>query len=118
MTIDMHAHWFPETLADAFRKRTSKPRIYTKEDGKEYLEGTFPAAPLRLESLDTRLSEMDRTGVELGILSLSPVTGIEGLSAEESVPLCASSMTHSRRPVPNILVVFPGWRHCQLLIPA
>jgi predicted TIM-barrel fold metal-dependent hydrolase len=88
MTIDMHAHWFPETLADAFRKRTSKPRIYTKEDGKEYLEGTFPAAPLRLESLDTRLSEMDRTGVELGILSLSPVTGIEGLPAEESVPLC------------------------------
>jgi hypothetical protein len=34
MTIDMHAHWFPETLADAFRKRTSKPMIYTKDDGK------------------------------------------------------------------------------------
>jgi predicted TIM-barrel fold metal-dependent hydrolase len=88
MTIDMHAHWFPETLADAFRKRTSKPMIYTKDDGKEYLEGSFPAAPLRLESLDARLSEMDRTGVELGILSLSPVTGIEGLPADEAVPLC------------------------------
>jgi predicted TIM-barrel fold metal-dependent hydrolase len=88
MTIDMHAHWFPETLADAFRKRTSKPMILAKEDGKEYLEGSFPAALLRLESLDARLSEMDRTGVELGILSLSPVTGIEGLSVEESVPLC------------------------------
>jgi predicted TIM-barrel fold metal-dependent hydrolase len=83
----MHAHWFPETLADAFRKRTSKPMIFTK-DGKEYLEGSFPAAPLRLESLDARLSEMDRTGVELGILSLSPVTGIEGLPADEAVPLC------------------------------
>jgi hypothetical protein len=34
MTIDMHAHWFPETLADAFRKRTSKPMIFTKDDGK------------------------------------------------------------------------------------
>ena len=88
MTIDMHAHWFPETLADAFRKRTSKPMIYAKEDGKEYLEGSFPAAPLRLESLDARLREMYRTGVELGILSLSPVTGIEGLPADESVPLC------------------------------
>jgi predicted TIM-barrel fold metal-dependent hydrolase len=87
MTIDMHAHWFPDTLADAFRKRASKPMIFTK-DGKEYLEGSFPAAPMRLESLDTRLSEMDRTGVELGILSLSPVTGIEGLPADESVPLC------------------------------
>jgi predicted TIM-barrel fold metal-dependent hydrolase len=88
MTIDMHAHWFPETLADAFRKRTSKPMIFTKEDGKEYLEGSFPAAPLRLESLDRRVGEMDRTGVQLGVLSLSPVTGIEGLSADESVPLC------------------------------
>jgi uncharacterized protein len=88
MTIDMHAHWFPETLADAFRKRTSKPMIYTKEEGKEYLEGSFPAAPLRLESLDSRLSEMDRTGVELGILSLSPVTGIEGLPTDEAAPLC------------------------------
>ena len=88
MTIDMHAHWFPETLADAFRKRTSKPMIHTKEDGKEYLEVHVLGRPLRLESLDTRLSEMDRTGVELGILSLSPVTGIEGLPAEESVPLC------------------------------
>src|SRR5262245_9776486 len=88
MTIDMHAHWFPDALADAFRKRTVKPKVYTKDDGKEYLETSFPAAPLRLESLDTRLSEMDRTGVELGILSLSPVTGIEGLPVDEAVPLC------------------------------
>ena len=34
MTIDMHAHWFPDALADAFRKRTTKPMIYTKDDGK------------------------------------------------------------------------------------
>src|SRR5262245_18484055 len=88
MTIDMHAHWFPDDLADAFRKRTVKPKVYTKDDGKEYLETTFAPAPLRLEDLEARVAEMDRTGVELGIMSLSPVTGIAGLAAEESVPLC------------------------------
>ena len=31
---------------------------------------------------------MDRTGVERGILSLSTVSGIEGLPAEEAIPLC------------------------------
>src|SRR5262245_19307885 len=87
MTIDMHAHWFPEALADAFRKRTVKPMVYTK-DGTEYLESTFAPAPLRLEPLETRVAEMDRTGVELGVLSLSPVTGIEGLPTDESLPLC------------------------------
>jgi predicted TIM-barrel fold metal-dependent hydrolase len=88
MIIDMHAHWFPDALADAFRKRTVKPMVYTKDDGKEYLETTFAPAPLRLEDIEARVAEMDRTGVEHGILSLSPVTGIEGLSAAESVPLC------------------------------
>ena len=88
MTIDMHAHWFPDALADAFRKRTTKPMIFTKDDGKEYLETTFAPALLRLEDLETRVAEMDRTGVERGVLSLSPVTGIEGLPTAESAPLC------------------------------
>ena len=88
MTIDMHAHWFPGALADAFRQRTTKPMIFRKDDGKEYLETTFAPAPLRLEDLDSRVAEMDRTGVERGILSLSPVTGIEGLPTVESAPLC------------------------------
>src|SRR5262245_64560090 len=81
MTIDMHAHWFPDALADAFRKRTVKPRVYAK-DGMEYLESTFAPAPLRLEPLDRRIAEMDRTGVELGVLSLSPVTRSEEHTSE------------------------------------
>ena len=88
MTIDMHAHWFPDALADAFRKRTTKPRIFSKDDGKEYLETTFAPALLRLEDLEARVAEMDRTKVERGVLSLSPVTGIEGLPTAESAPLC------------------------------
>ena len=87
MTIDMHSHWFPEKLADAFRQRKSKPMIHTKADGIEYMESMF-SAPLRTEQLDKRLAEMDRTGVERGVISLTTVFGVEGLPAEEAIPLC------------------------------
>jgi uncharacterized protein len=87
MTIDMHSHWFPEKLTDAFRQRKSKPMIHTKADGIEYMESMF-SAPLRSEQLESRLAEMDRTGVERGVISLTTVFGVEGLPAEEAIPLC------------------------------
>ena len=85
MTIDMHSHWFPEKLADAFRQRKSKPMIHTK-DGVEYMESMF-SAPLRTEQLDKRLAEMDRTKVTRGVISLTTVFGVEGLPADEAIPL-------------------------------
>ncbi|MGZ3408834.1 MAG: amidohydrolase family protein [Xanthobacteraceae bacterium] len=87
MTIDMHSHWFPEKLADAFRQRKTKPMIHTKADGIEYMESMF-SAPLRTEQLDKRLAEMGRTNVERGVISLTTVFGVEGLPAEEAIPLC------------------------------
>jgi predicted TIM-barrel fold metal-dependent hydrolase len=86
MTIDMHSHWFPEKLADAFRQRKSKPMIHTK-DGVEYMESMF-SAPLRTEQLDKRIAEMDRTHVDRGVISLTTVFGVEGLPADEAIPLC------------------------------
>ena len=73
MTIDMHSHWFPEKLADAFRQRKSKPMIHTK-DGVEFMESMF-SAPLRTEQLDKRIAEMDRTHVDRGVISLTTVFG-------------------------------------------
>ena len=87
MTIDMHSHWFPAKLADAFRQRKTRPMIHTKADGIEYMESMF-SAPLRTEQLDKRIAEMDRTGVERGVISLTTVFGVEGLPAEEALPLC------------------------------
>jgi predicted TIM-barrel fold metal-dependent hydrolase len=87
MAIDLHSHWFPAKLADAFRQRKSKPMIHTKEDGVEYMESMF-SAPLRTEQLEKRIAEMDRTGVESGVISLTTVFGVEGLPAEEAIPLC------------------------------
>jgi len=86
MTIDMHSHWFPAALADAFRKRTAKPMIHTKS-GVEYMESMF-SAPLRTETLEKRIAEMDRAGVDRGVISLTTVFGVEGLPAEEAIPLC------------------------------
>ena len=86
MTIDMHSHWFPAMLADAFRQRKSKPMIHTKGDGIEYMESMF-SAPLRTEKLENRLAEMDRTSVERGVISLTTVFGVEGLPSEEAIPL-------------------------------
>jgi predicted TIM-barrel fold metal-dependent hydrolase len=87
MTIDLHSHWFPEKLADAFRQRKVKPMIHTKSDGVEYMESMF-SAPLRLENLERRVAEMDRTGVDCGVISLTTVFGVEGLPPEEAIPLC------------------------------
>ena len=61
--------------------------IHTKADGIEYMESMF-SAPFRTEKLETRLAEMDRTGVDHGVMSLTTVFGVEGLPAEEAIPLC------------------------------
>lgn len=91
MTIDMHAHWSPPELLEAFRARTTPPRIETDDDGTEVIvtrRGAQPAVEM-FDDLDTRLAEMDRQGVGTAVLSLwGPHQWIERLPPEEAVPLC------------------------------
>lgn len=90
MSIDFHAHWIPKGLADALRARTSLPRIYRDAAGTEIIECTgFPTALTPgFDNATARLAEMDRTGVAIGVLSLTTVWGVETLPIEESLPLC------------------------------
>lgn len=89
MTIDMHAHWLPEAFCDAMRARSTPPFIRRKEDGHEYLESAFNSSPLaQRESAEQRIAEMDKGGVERGVLSLTTVYGVERLPSAEAVPLC------------------------------
>ncbi|MBN9080365.1 MAG: hypothetical protein BGP04_19030 [Rhizobiales bacterium 62-17] len=89
MTIDMHAHWVPEAFCDAMRARSTPPFIRRKEDGREYLESSFNSSPLaQRESAAQRIAEMDKAGVERGVLSLTTVYGVERLPSAEAVPLC------------------------------
>ena len=91
MTIDMHAHWNPPALIQAFRERTAPPLIETNEDGVEVLLTNHGSQPISevFDDVETRLAEMDRQGVSTGVLSLFGMhQWIERLPAEESVPLC------------------------------
>lgn len=88
MTIDMHAHWMPEMLVDALRKRAQAPRIEMRE-GQEYLISSFtPTLMPGREDIETRIAAMDRNNVQAAVLSLTGVYGIERLPTEDALPLC------------------------------
>jgi predicted TIM-barrel fold metal-dependent hydrolase len=90
MPIDMHHHWIPKGLSQALRARATAPRLVTGEDGRQRIDCSFSslAQPEGFDDPQTRLAEMDANGITRGVLSLTPVYGIENLPAQESLPLC------------------------------
>jgi predicted TIM-barrel fold metal-dependent hydrolase len=91
MTIDMHAHWRPAFLADAFRARTKPPMIEKTAKGTEVLNAFGRSLPLdgMFDDMDERLRSMDRYGISTAVLSLfGQLQWIERLPAPESLPLC------------------------------
>jgi len=90
MPIDMHAHWIPKGLADVFRKRSTPPRIFRGDDGRQYMDSGFTKSwlPENFDAMETRLAEMDKNGITRGVLSLTPFYGIECMPLEDAVPLC------------------------------
>ena len=89
MAIDLHFHWGPKGFADVLRQRTSKPMIRRGDDGAEYFDSNFSSSrlPPDFDDVNARLAEMDKNGVQRAVLSISPVTGIEALPLQESLPL-------------------------------
>ena len=92
MTIDMHAHWSPPELLEAFRARKVPPHIVTGDDGVEMMVSKRGRQPLSgmlaFDTLEKRIAEMDRQGVTTGVLSLfGPHQWIERLPVAESLPL-------------------------------
>ena len=89
MAVDMHFHWAPKGFADALRQRSVRPRIFRGDDGAEYFESGFNPnkLPADHDSVDARLAEMDKNGVQHAVLSMSPVTGIEALPLQDALPL-------------------------------
>jgi predicted TIM-barrel fold metal-dependent hydrolase len=86
----MHAHWIPRPLVEVLRKRTERPAIKPTGDGHEYIDCEFPSlrVPDGFDNLDLRIADMDRSGVQRGVLSLSTVYGVDRLPLEDSQPLC------------------------------
>jgi predicted TIM-barrel fold metal-dependent hydrolase len=91
MTIDMHAHWRPAFLADAFRARKTPPMVEKTEKGTEMLNMGPRSVPLEgmFDDMDERLRSMDRFGISTAVLSLfGQLQWIERLPVAESLPLC------------------------------
>ena len=91
MTIDMHAHWRPQALADAMRKRTTPPRIVKSPKGQDLLDNGTQQIPIDglFDDMDERLRSMDRYGISTAVLSLfGQLQWIERLPAQEALPLC------------------------------
>jgi 2,3-dihydroxybenzoate decarboxylase len=89
MAVDMHFHWGPKGFADALRQRTVRPMIKRGDDGAEYFYSSFNPnkLPADHDSVEARLAEMDKNGVQHAVLSMSPVTGIEALPLQDALPL-------------------------------
>lgn len=87
MIIDCHAHWIPPTVAEALRRRHVAPRIVPTRDGERFVsyQGSrhFDAA---LGDLDRRRSLMRRHRIDVQVLSLAGLFGIDSLPAAEAKP--------------------------------
>ncbi len=89
MTIDMHSHWIPAEIADELRNRSKPPMIKPDDTGREFIHqprGMFPL-PKDYGDLDERLRAMDSNAIDIGVLSISAVFGVERLPVEESLPI-------------------------------
>jgi predicted TIM-barrel fold metal-dependent hydrolase len=89
MPIDFHAHWLPESISDLLRARSAPPMIEPRDGGGENLVSLFRPVPAEdaLDTIEERLAVMDRHGIARGVLSLTPVMGVERLPVEDALPI-------------------------------
>ena len=77
MTIDFHAHWVPEELANALRKRTVPPHIAKSDVGEHFY---MPVGGLPYDDfysdLTARLEFMDTHEIQTQVLSLPCLFGL------------------------------------------
>lgn len=86
--IDLHAHVVPPSLRDALRARPVRPLI----DAQDRL--AMPVGMLQLDAgfwdIETRLALMNAQDIEMQVLSLPCLFGIDTLPAEDAIPLTAA----------------------------
>lgn len=89
MITDFHAHWIPDALAVALRKRQTKPHIAPAADGTErfFIHRESLAFGRAYGDLAGRIRFMDEHGVGRQLLSLAGLFGIDCLPAAEALPL-------------------------------
>ena len=92
MAIDMHVHWFPDTLVEALKSRNRFPFVDRNADGRDVLHypGMSQAMAPGYTSLARRVEAMDRYGVDIQLLSLGNrmLNALQCAPAEVAAPLC------------------------------
>jgi predicted TIM-barrel fold metal-dependent hydrolase len=92
MAIDMHVHWFPDTLVEALKSRTAFPFVSRAADGRDVLNYPGMSQPIAAgyTSIARRIESMERYGVDIQLLSLGNrmLNAIQCAPAEVAAPLC------------------------------
>ena len=89
MAIDMHAHYLPPPLADMLRARKFLPRIETIAEGNELFHRPFGTTDFdpAYQEIESRVGMLQDLDIEIQLLSLPGLIGIDSLPLEESLPM-------------------------------
>jgi predicted TIM-barrel fold metal-dependent hydrolase len=108
MAIDMHSHWYPESLVEALKARTDLPYVKPGDDGMHTLSYKGTEAPVRPGYTDfgPRMKELDRFGVDTHVVSLGNrmLNAMDSMGAEEATPLTQIN----NDGVAALCVAYPG----------
>jgi len=92
MAIDMHSHWYPQSLVDALQARSALPYVRPGDDGRHFVHYPGAKAPVWRGYTDmaARMDSMAAHGVEAHLVSLGNrmLNALLSAGAEEAVPLC------------------------------
>lgn len=86
MVYDVHQHLWPPELVDSLRRRPRPP--FLRGEVLTTVEGSF-RVDTRANELGRRLAALDRSGIDVALISLQPTLGIELLPACERASLLA-----------------------------
>lgn len=88
-TWDLHAHIVPAELVDAMRAGTAADGVRVAvKDGREHTVhagGKLHPLPTEIRDVEARLAVMDRMGVDVAVVSLSPTLLMYWVAAEAAV---------------------------------
>jgi hypothetical protein len=82
--VDVHQHLWPPSFVDVLRRRASPPRL--EGSTLELAEGSFEL-DLAAQDGEERIAVLDRTGIDVAVLSLQPTLGIWALPETERAAL-------------------------------
>lgn len=111
--IDMHAHFYGETLMRALARRDTPPFVERDGSGRRWLvapTARFPVTPAMGEA-GARVQLLDAAGIERQLLTFPGALGADALPAAEAAPLirdCNDELAAVRRAHPTRFATLAG----------